>query len=177
VSVVAQAARILFLDVDGVLNAHGAGWQMKRGIGQLMSEQCAHLERVLSQSKACIVLSSAWRYHYADAPGLRTFEALLHERGVRSAEVVGRTPFGSEFDWPLVPIPGHEPAQMYAGEVRGLEIQRWLDTAEHNVEAFAIVDDSADMAHLAPRLVRTHSMRGLEDHHVDPLVQLLTEGA
>lgn len=169
--------RVLFLDVDGVLNAHGAELRMQRGAGQLLEAQCARLERVISQARALIVLSSAWRYVHDDRWGLAQFERYLHERGCPSAEVIGRTPLGSEMGWADEPIPGHEPQRWYPSEIRGHEIQRWLDVDGHEVDAFAIVDDSADMAHLKPRLVRTDPHRGLEDHHVDPLVRLLTESA
>ena len=49
--------RVLFLDVDGVLNPHGAGWQMGRGPMHLVPELCERLERVLAATGAVIVLA------------------------------------------------------------------------------------------------------------------------
>lgn len=172
--------RILFLDVDGVLNPLGGTCNLERGPEHLAVDLCARLERVVRYTKAAIVLSSAWRYK-KDGKGapanLHRFERWLHERGCPSAEVIGRTPLGSEMGYELVPIPGHEPAMMYAGERRGHEIERWLAGTVLDVKAFAIVDDLADVSPLEHRLVRTACDRGLEDEHVERLIALLSEGA
>jgi hypothetical protein len=58
---------------------------------------------------------------------------------------------------------------------RGHEIQAWLDARarRQTIESFVILDDSADMAHLLPRLVRTPFATGLGDEHVDQAVAML----
>ena len=50
---------------------------------------------------------------------------------------------------------------------RGVEIQAWLDDASPRPDAFVILDDVADMAHLAPHAVMTTWEEGLLDAHVD----------
>jgi hypothetical protein len=153
-------APILFLDIDGVLNSvewmkHGTMWGSN--LGALDPVACARLDRVLVATGADIVLSSAWR-HSTSCEKMQTF---LRVRGCPSARVIDRTPWGSE----MPPDSGDE---------RGHQIQHWLDT--HPTPRFAIVDDSTDMVHLLPKLIRTPWETGLGDEHVELLIAMLLEG-
>lgn len=146
--------KVLFLDVDGVLNS--AEW-MKTGnlqgaqIESLDPTCVARLERVLSTTKCKIVLSSSWR-HYVS---IDVMQRWLHRRGAPSAEVIDRTP--NDFKgW------------------RGQEISDWL-AEHHETSRFAIVDDEDDMAPLSRWLVQTSFSVGLQDEHVDALIALLGE--
>lgn len=165
--------RILFLDVDGVLNnrATARSWC---GPDALDSACCMRLHRVCEATLCRVVLSSSWRY-VTPLPEMRRY---LEVHGARVV-FLDRTPFAPEMPRGsrLVPIPGHKHAQMYATEVRGLEIQRWIDLHRDLVGAFAIVDDDADMAHLEHRLVRTSMETGLTDADADRLIALLSEAA
>jgi len=149
---------ILFLDIDGVLNSvewmkHGTMWGSN--LGALDPVACARLDRVLAATGADIVLSSSWR-HSTPCEKMQTF---LRVRGCPSARVIDRTPFGSEM-------------RTRGGE-RGHQIQQWLD--DHHTPRFAIVDDSTDMVHLLPKLIRTPWETGLGDEHVELLIAMLSE--
>lgn len=177
--------KVLFLDMDGVLNSYN--WfktinlpdrqrtrrrakialreAFRRAdigsfrIGAIDSYSCMVdpaairvLNHVIEQTGAKVVLSSSWRIVWP----YRAVEVMLRTAGF-VGELIGATPNG------VVGKP----------HARGNEIQAWLD--EHpEVTAFAIVDDSSDMVHLLPKLVRTTWHSGLEIKHAAPLITHLT---
>lgn len=142
--------KVLFLDVDGVLNRCGKSAQ---GLEQPQIEE---LDRVLRVTGAVVVLSSTWRkFEVSCMPRLR---ALFAERGWL---MVGKTPVLDRWN-----------GTCYEAVERGMEIQAWLDK-HPEVERFAIVDDCEDMAHLRERLVRTLSYEGLRRREGDELIGLL----
>lgn len=140
----ATRVKIVFLDIDGVLNSHRwfATKPPDRGIGHLDPEACARLQRLCDESGASIVVSSTWRLLHK-LPALRS---MLRARGV-TATILGVTPS----------IPRSE---------RGHEIAHWLGRHEA-VTGIVILDDDSDMAHLAPWHVKTHFDRGLTDWEVN----------
>lgn len=157
--------KVLFLDVDGVLNSHkflyrGDGRCDKEWINMLDPAACARLERVLSETGAVVVLSSSWRAHFT----AKQFEELIRPL-VPSARVVDRTRNGyGETDARVV----------VTSSERGFQIQEWLNDCPREVTAFAIVDDSSDMVHLSEKLVQTTWADGLLDEHVTRLVEMLS---
>lgn len=164
------------LDVDGVLNStawmHSSGTMWGACPGSLDPVSCARLHRVLVATGCDVVLSSAWRY----VVSLAEMRGWLAEKGCPGARVIDRTPKASEMGKRVVAIPGHPGHSMYADEVRGHEIQAWLDDRGEG-RTFAIVDDDADMAHLAHRLVRTSNDVGIQDEHVERLIEMLGDAA
>jgi len=155
-----MANKILFLDIDGVLNSH-AFWLStgrQRHLHDLDRKAVARLNTVLDRTGAMVVVSSTWR---------------LHHNRTELQEMLGAYGFtGIVFG-----------ATIKESMKRGLQIQQWLDEprysrkqSRHYVEKFAIVDDDSDMAHLLPYLVQTHMQGddgGLQDEHVEQLVALL----
>ena len=160
--------RVLFLDVDGVLNhrewlrVHGRQnvsteeWRLARYRAHLDPACVARLERVIASTGCVLVLSSSWRYSLST----EEMEARLRERGAPSARVIGATPKGIPCASGLIVEPG-----------RGEEIGVWL--AQNPTDSFAIVDDGDDMEPFMDRLVRTSFESGLQDEHVNRLVELL----
>lgn len=148
--------RVLFLDIDGVLNTRAyverAGWSPPLGSAGdvLIIDPAAveHLNFVVEQTGAVIVVSSSWRITYP----LEVLTAMLEERGFRG-RVYGATP----------ELPGRN---------RSREIAEWL--RDHPVDAFAIVDDDgASGADFAPSFVLTSFEEGLTWTHADRLVRIL----
>ncbi len=156
--------RVVFLDIDGVLNCHSylAGLAARVGAydrndhEMIDSVAVERLNRIVERAGAKVVVSSSWRWAHT----LQVIARMLALRGFRG-EAVGATPHQ-----------GKMPSGLWAGEVRGHEIQAWLD-AHPAVERFTILDDSTDMAHLAPYLVRTYFETGLQDEHVEQAVAML----
>ncbi len=154
--------KVIFLDFDGVLNseeysrlrnimgAKDSGSFMHRSSGQVDPVAVARLNRIVESTGAAVCISSTWRRLHI----IGELNAILRERGF-AGRVVGATP--------------------WLNKPRGLEIQDWLDLEgqRHDVEAFVILDDDADMEHLMDHLVQTNGAAGLEDHHVERAIAML----
>ena len=142
--------RVLFLDIDGVLNHRQ--WFMKnpmrgdlKGHAWKDSQIDPHCVRVLNQviasTDAKIVVSSTWRL----MDPLKSLKATLRRNGfLWTASMIDVTPD--------IYVEGQR-------RLRGNDIQAWLDTRD-DVEAIAIVDDDSDMGHLIDRLVKTANDNG-----------------
>lgn len=157
--------RVIFLDVDGVLNSHpflhgleGTTWN-DSDEHMLDPVAVALLQELVDRTGADVVLSSSWRYDHTPAE----MQAMLTAAGCQVA-VVGATPTALED----INVPCGQTRQ------RGHEIATWLE--EHpGVDAFIILDDDADMAHLGHRLVQTTFAVGLTPEHVERAVRMLLE--
>lgn len=147
--------RIIFLDIDGVLNhrEYLLNWNSEETgmAGQIDPLAVARVNTIAKEIGAVVVVSSTWRGH-PDTHGH------LLARGL-DCKIIGDTPeLRSNQGW-SVP--------------RGLEIQAWMTANGCTAEEVVILDDDGDMAHLVPRLVQTSfSGGGLLDHHVDKAIQL-----
>jgi HAD domain in Swiss Army Knife RNA repair proteins len=157
--------RVIFLDVDGVLN-NGGYWQRvpqtERNHEDFDPDSVEALNLIVEKSKARFVISSTWRLHHT----LREMRSIFRRNGVKGVildftpeeyEVVVRRAYGSV----------DKPRQ------RGYEIATWLDEQEVKPEGFVIIDDDSDMAHLMEFLVKTDSMKGLQMEHVEPALKIL----
>lgn len=132
--------RVLFLDVDGVLNR--AGFQPAESVGLrswIEPELARRLDQLVRATRADLVMSSDWRIDR----GLDELRAELAATGIE-APLIGATP-------------------ELAGQPRWREIEAWM--VEHRVarEAVVIVDDLHDMGKLAARFVRTSPLNGLDE--------------
>ncbi len=137
--------KVLFLDVDGVLNRWGSGQPFDEA---LVDE----LSRVVRLSGAAVCVSSTWRKLEAHRQHLFGVLARI------GAPVVGCTPDLASNGVAL---------QVERGE----EIQAWLD--EHpEVSQFVILDDNNDMAHLMDRLVLTNGYIGLTRDKGDEVIAM-----
>lgn len=144
--------KVLFLDIDGVMNSHD--WFRRREsnkhtmLNDIDPAAALRVQRVCDETGAAIVVSSTWRKLHTLPELRRVFMA----RGI-TASVIDVTPNGA---------PG--------GHERGYEIQAWLDENEQlgrfEIDGMAIVDDDSDMVHLKPWLVRTPFETGIRDEHV-----------
>lgn len=141
--------KVLFLDVDGVLNRWGSAQPFD---AELVDE----LSRVVRLSGASVCVSSTWRK-------LETHrERLLGVLTQIGAPVVGWTPdLGAAAD----------EGNLYIE--RGEEIQAWLD-GHPEVSQFVILDDNDDMAHLAHRLVLTNGYTGLTRDKGDEVIAMFS---
>jgi hypothetical protein len=152
--------KLIFLDIDGVLNS-GAFYRERPPEARLAlsdetwwqemidAEAVARLNRIIAETGANVVISSSWRI-VLDAGALRS---VLKACGFEG-EIIGVTD------------------QLVEG-TRGDEIVAWLAHTAHDVEAFAILDDDEDMGELVGRLIRTTWELGLQDEHVERALELL----
>lgn len=153
--------KVLFLDIDGVLNSEQSAVYYGRlnvENGGLNDFSCpiakSNLHSILEEFPDLrIVVSSTWRL----GETLATMQGKLASYAmVKPKRVIGMTPNLRKEGGGSVP--------------RGLEIQTWLDEyhiinvlglGEPAVEKFVIVDDDSDMAHLMDHFVKTHWRHGL----------------
>lgn len=110
-----EMMKVIFLDIDGVLNNDKS---MMRGI-HLDNELCQIVGRIRKCTGAVIVVSSAWRVLHT----VEQLEIMLFNAGLQSL-ILDKTD--------------------NRGNIRGNEIQRWLD-AHPEVESYVILDDSCDI--------------------------------
>jgi hypothetical protein len=156
--------RIIFLDVDGVLNntltEHFVHWETAddvpkgQGFYGMDPTLVKNFQTLVEKSGAEVVLSSTWRKRPF---GLGKTERVARRQGYAGPRWIDVTPEHS--------LKGHE---------RGHQIQDWLDAnikKDEQVE-FIIIDDTPDMAHLYPRLVHTDAYEGLTEAKVTEALKL-----
>ena len=156
-----RVMKIVFLDIDGVLNS--VDWYIRR---KAMEEQLGamprrhreidpaaveRLNRLLEATGAEVVISSTWRRLHS----LREIEEYLRACGYHGPRLLDDTPV--------------------LCTLRGLEIQDWLDHARDDItpDDIVILDDDSDMEHLEDRLVLTRHTTGLLDEHVERAIEML----
>lgn len=142
--------KVIFLDVDGVLNCKFTPGSCEKKLDQTMINRLVGLAR---DTGAKIVVSSVWRMYHMDV-----LTARLHAAGLPVGDIIGQTPeFHTE---------------------RGLEIRAWLqEHADLNVESFVILDDDDDMDGVMSHLVKTSWVTGLQDIHVELAKRVLSRPA
>jgi len=158
--------KIIFLDVDGVLN-HVDCWNdngknphpaeiVKGGEGVLkISIECVkQLNRIIKETGAKIVLSSTWRRHKNHYDFLLTANI--------KGEFIGETP-DLLYD-------------LSRETYRGTEIKEWLNEFGEDCK-FIILDDDDDMEDLMDHLIQTDYMaNGLTEEIANEAIKKLNEG-
>lgn len=151
--------KILFLDIDGVLNSHAYDQVRTAEQGNIDETRLPLLGQLVERTQAQIVLTSSWRKHWEKDT------VLCDEKGREINETFaghGLTIFDK--------TPLHE------SNDRADEIRAWL-SAHPQVTAFAILDDIAYGwgADLQEHTVRTNHRigRGLEQKHVEAAIRIL----
>ena len=144
-----QPVRVLFLDVDGVLNRVGFKPEEPDGLASWIEEElAARLTALVRETGAVVVMSSSWREDEA----LDDLRAELARAGV-DVELVDSTP-------------------VLFGLPRWAEIEAWCEA--NQPERFAIVDDLHDMGPLSAYHVRTNVLAGLDEDAAAAARALLT---
>ena len=152
--------RIVFLDIDGVLNHwdHLTTDECQNstdmsGSGYLDPECVQRLNTLIERTDAKVVVSSTWRMNHT----IDSLQQTLEEKGFE----------GEIIDFTTTEDLG----------TRGDQIWDWLKCPEE-VESFVILDDDADAAKpfLGAHYVGTSLAKGgLQDEHVDMAVRILEE--
>jgi hypothetical protein len=150
--------RILFLDVDGVLNHREVF--VPGDPAPLCRDALAQLKRVVDETSCRIVLSSTWR-------GVPRLVDRLPDDLVRNH---------FHGDWRTIEIRhGITKGGVYLPTKRGEEVDEWLGR-HPEIERYAIVDDDSDfLEHQLPFFVKTSfDGGGLTDAHADELIEIMT---
>lgn len=182
--------RVIFLDIDGVLNSeawlrklddqhrqlghneptrpkHETTCECYRLENQIDRDAVARLNRLVAQTEAKIVISSSWR-KLLDPPELHR---VLAAHGL-VAEIIGETPDAWDetvrFDMKMEY--GSDGDRLF----RGHEIDYWLRYTGKDVDRFIILDDGSDMAMHKNRHVQTDPSEGLLDEHVELAIRMMS---
>ena len=143
--------RVLFLDIDGVLNRRGT----KERCGGYLGVDRELSRRFLTWLRGTdvkVVLSSTWRLHPEMWDHLR-------EAGIK-------------FDGVTPDLVRKRVSGVYEATVRGDEINKYLDDFPQ-ITSYAILDDNSDMLeHQKPFFVQTDEDIGIEDKHIARLNEI-----
>lgn len=173
--------KVLFLDIDGVLNS--SDWfeyslycikndmynrvlnfveindeRIKRKLSMIDDRAIANLNRIVEETGCKVVLSSSWRSSRESDNALT--EYILELKGFKY-ELYGVTPriWAKEF-----------------GTQRGEEIQAWMDkeSEKNEIESFVILDDDSDMLpEQMGNFIHVDGQVGLIDKDVFEAIEIL----
>jgi len=155
--------RVIFLDVDGVLNSDRSkrpGAKPTGGILGVEWAQVSCLAEIVRQTGAFIVLTSTWKQSWGTSWQPGTLRYLIDKLRQHNIEIMG---FTTEDTPPE----------------RGKGIRRWLEY-HGPVEGWAVLDDDTfpdyDEYGITPRLIKTNFYRGgLTQDMIAPTVEMLNK--
>ncbi len=154
--------KIIFLDVDGVLNSKRYDVARTSTQGNIDETRLPLLKELVETTGAKIVLSSSWRKHWDKVEDLRD------EIGKELDETFRR--FGLNV---------YDKTPFLDNKNRAEEVRLWMTSQNETVSRFVIFDDvpfgwGDD---LYPYLVRTDYLigRGLERRHIETAIRLLNK--
>ena len=153
--------KIIFLDIDGVLNSEMYEWSRgeDRADNRIDLSRVRLLKDIVSATDAKIVLSSTWRLDWDKSPELcgEDGEYLNQCLAQYGLFIIDKTPFNSMID------------------DRRREILTWLSSHRGEVESFVILDDiNCGWEELDRRVVVTDPYGyGLNEEHVKKAIKLL----
>jgi len=154
--------RVLFLDVDGVLNSDRSrpGVKPTGGILGVDDDKLLVLQQIVRRSGAFIVLTSTWKRSWGTPWQPGTMRFLIDKLQQHNIRIMGAT---------TESVPSE----------RGRGIREWLDY-HGPVDGWAVLDDDIfpDYAEygILPRLIKTNFYRGgLTKDKITPCVTVLEE--
>lgn len=147
--------KIIFLDIDGVLNRHSYDTHLV-----LENDLVENLKTLLEKTNAKIVLSTFWR----GFPEYIKF--ILGGYDISFDTIIGVTP-------------GEDKAKLgniYKSEIRSNQILDWLENNGSMVESYLILDDREYAAigkKQRERFIKTNTKLGFTKDLIDEAVQIL----
>lgn len=153
--------KVLFLDVDGVLNCESSQVKTPSGYRFVEEQFLNRLKRIIAETDAKIVLSSTWRHGFYDIKRGNTDTVDAKDYILLVDKLLE---FGIE-------IYSHTPElEVYH---RGSEIYAWLVNAEETIEGFVILDDDDDIYPMEGKVVRPFFEEGVQDEHAIRAIEIL----
>lgn len=145
--------KILFLDVDGVLNCVYTNRLTKNGFRFVDKVEIKRLNHIIDETGAKIVLSSDWRYGRSDTDMNSGFLELCNELHRYRIEIFDYTP---ELMW----------------SNRGKEIELYLEM-HPGIKNYVILDDSKEVDPENPHFVKTEMKHGLTKELAERAIEIL----
>ena len=169
--------RLVFLDIDGVLNDHTI---MPNGFTTIQPDKVAHLNRILAAVPDLqIVVSSAWRYHVINGDmTVRGMEMLLRTHGIDCAgRVHGITDPDPETFHPDDHKPPYDAEKWHERGLkwRAVQIQDYCRRARYKHELCCTLDDlPLDLDQDRQPFVQTDKNIGLTAELADEVIRRLS---
>ncbi len=152
--------KIIFLDIDGVLNSSVYDRTRSCDEGNIDKTRLVLIKELVDKTEAKIVLTSSWRKHWSKDPSAR--------------DEIGND-LARDFESAGLDIYDKTPEKGYLE--RACEISMWLDEND-GVDSFVIIDDNVyGWGELEDNFVATNYRigRGLEKEHVEKALSILTK--
>ena len=166
--------KVIFLDIDGVLNTKWWYTQMDRNTPKdkygyaFDPNAVANLKMILDETGADIVISSSWKSF-----GFSELEEMWQYRGL-PGKLIGITPNSVSDEMLLNADLDH----MELFSIRGMEIKEWLTKHGKRVSHYAIIDDMDNMLpEQQPHFVRTDPEMGITKKNADEAIHILLESS
>ena len=171
-------AKIIFIDFDGVLtnNEYSArlyeeGKATSDNYGELFDPKAvAHLNRIIDETNAKVVVSSSWRYL-----GLAKLQELWQERGLHgqvidmtSLHAVDEFILENGLEWLENGVEGNE-----MSSPRSMEIELWLRYRKNNIANYVILDDLPMPSTLQQHFVQVNPVYGLLNLQAEQAITIL----
>ena len=145
--------KIIFLDVDGVLNSQNTNARTPNGYVGIQDKLVRQLKKIVNATGAKVVLSSDWRLMGRNEPDYKYLVNKLYYKG--HIKIFSKTP---DYKW----------------QWRGREIGGWLE--DHEVDNYVVLDDIY-FDDFCPRhnghVVMTDYHFGLRDEDVEKAIKIL----
>lgn len=164
--------KILFLDIDGVLNTerhheycNENGIDNSDEYGYLFDPIAVkNLTTIVNETEADIVISSSWKFY-----GLSSLLDMWSDRAL-PGRIIGITP-DAEVDKILL---NADLEHMENLKCRGTEIKQWLSAHGKNVSQYAILDDLQDiLPEQRSHFVQTSPIVGITEEDADRIIKIL----
>jgi hypothetical protein len=148
--------KIIFLDIDGVLNSHKTFDNPKRSqqdyvwkeTDDIDPDNISQLNRILKETNSFIVISSSWK----NGRSVELLKTIAQKVKIDSTKIIDKTPTLTSD--------------------RGDEIKLWLKKNKQ-VKKFVILDDDNDMGSLKKHLIQTDPSVGLTEQIADIAIKKL----
>lgn len=163
--------KVIFLDIDGVLNASGTRARAPSGCIGLDEDKILRLKHIIDKTHAKVVLTSTWKTEWFKTPIKEDLPA-DGQYLERRLEGCGIKIFDKTID--------------SAWARRGQGILDWINKFPNQIESFIMLDDEQfDYASVGiiDRLVKTRYLPlnkddtdlGLQDWHIEKAVKILND--
>ena len=162
--------KIIFLDIDGVLNFHKTLWrwdytkkepykaepgEREGGFYGIDPSRVALILMIVEKTGAKLVLSSTWRLD-------KDWQETMEKNGLKKDLFLGRTD-------EILSAP-------YRTQ-RGHEVDEWLKSCGLVIKKYAIIDDNDDfLDHQKEHFFKTGMMEGLTESHAFKIIEHLNKG-
>lgn len=164
--------KVLFLDIDGVLNTKYWYTQMDRNTPKdkygyaFDPNSVANLKRIVEDTGAEIVISSSWK-----CMGLSQMEDMWRDRNL-PGRIIGITP-NSVSDEMLL---NADIDSIELFHIRGEEIKEWLMKHAKRVSSYAIIDDMDNMLpEQQSHFVQSNPEVGITEGDADTIITILNK--